>query len=159
MPTPSCRRDDRESEWSSLHLYLGFIQRVYYQIPVAPEDQEKTAFATPTGKYEFCRMPFGLKGAPATFQRAMDNLLRPYTFADAYIDDIVVCSDDWEQHLQHLAEVLHCLKAAGFTAKLVKCSFAKTFWDMSLVEEQSNHKYGRFRLYKISDAPRPRKTS
>ena len=52
----------------------------------------------------------------------MDNLLRPYTFADAYIDDIVVFSDDWEQHL---AEVLHCLKAAGFTAKLVKCSFAK----------------------------------
>ena len=98
------------------------LSKGYYQIPVAPEDQEKTAFATPTGKYEFCRMPFGLKGAPATFQRAMDNLLRPYTFADAYIDDIVDFSDDWEQHL---AEVLHCLKAAGFTAKLVKCSFAK----------------------------------
>lgn len=102
------------------------LAKGYYQIPVAPEDQEKTAFVTPTGKYEFMRMPFGLKGAPSTFQRTMDNILRPHKkFTSSFIDDIVVYSPTWSDHLNHLRVVLKLLKSSGLTAKLKKCFFGK----------------------------------
>ena len=64
---------------STLDLTQG-----YYQVPVSKSDQEKTAFVAPTGKYHFKRMPFGLKGAPTTFQRLMDVVLAPcYLYANA----------------------------------------------------------------------------
>ena len=106
---------------STLDLAKG-----YYQIPVKPEDQEKTAFVTSIGKYEFLKMPFGLKGAPSTFQRTMDDLLRPHKlFSSAYIDDIVIYSPTWNDHLSHLRAVLTTLRMSGLTVKLRKCSFAK----------------------------------
>ena len=62
----------------------------YWQIPVAPEDRAKTAFVTQNGLYEFTRMPFGLKTAPATFQRAMEVILSGSTFEIClcYLDDV-----------------------------------------------------------------------
>ena len=70
-------------------------------------------------------MPFGLKGAPATFQRMMDQVLRGLgEFAAAYLDDIVIHSSSWEEHVAHLCAVLERLRAAGFTAKPRKCQFA-----------------------------------
>ena len=86
---------------STLDLTQG-----YYQVPVFKTDQEKTAFVARTGKYHFKRMPFGLKGAPTTFQRLMDVVLAPcYQYANAYIDDIIVFSSSWEDHLTHLRDV------------------------------------------------------
>ena len=65
----------------------------YWQVPVATTSRPKTAFITPFGLYQFRTMPFGLKGAPATFQRLMDTLLRDFQdFADAYLDDLVILS-------------------------------------------------------------------
>lgn len=90
-----------------------------------PEDQPKTAFTTPFGKFQFRRMPFGLKGAPSTFQRLMDTVLAPcHEFAAAYIDDIVIYSETWEEHLDHLRQVLQLLREAGLTAKPEKCYLA-----------------------------------
>ena len=63
---------------SALDLTKG-----YWQVPVDKESQPKTAFVTPFGKYEFTTMPFGLMGAPATFQRLMDKVLEDVDFADA----------------------------------------------------------------------------
>ena len=101
------------------------LTKGYYQIPVAKEDRCKTAFITPAGKFEFNRMPFGLKGAPATFQRAMDSLLMDCRlFAASYIDDTIIFSKSWEQHLDHLKEVLQKLRQAGLTAKMRKCIWA-----------------------------------
>ena len=55
-------------------------------------------------------MPFGLQGAPATFQRLMDRMLRGMeSFAAAYLDDVVIFSETWEEHLRHVEEVLKCL--------------------------------------------------
>ena len=89
------------------------LSKGYYQIPVAQEDQRKTAFITPEGKYEFNRMPFGLKGAPSTFQRMMDGLLQEHRqFAAAYIDDIIVFSRTWEEHVRHLKAVCDTLRKA-----------------------------------------------
>lgn len=65
----------------------------YYQVPLAESTREKTAFVTPYGKFHFCRMPFGLKNAPALFQRLMDSVLDGMERADAYIDDVVVASE------------------------------------------------------------------
>ena len=104
---------------STLDLAKG-----YWQVPVAVEDQPKTAFTTPFGLFEFKRMPFGLKGAPATFQRMMDMLLTGLgEYSSAYIDDIIVFSGTWEEHLQHITVILQRLKKAGLTAKPGKCQF------------------------------------
>ena len=97
----------------------------YYQFPVHPEHQSKTAFVTPTGKWEFTRMPFGLKGAPATFQREMDTLFQDQPGLSAYIDDVAIYSQTWAEHLQHLKTALTLLREKGLTAKISKCKFAR----------------------------------
>ena len=80
------------------------LTRGYWQVPVAKDDRHKTAFITPYGLYRSTKMPFGLQGAPATFQRMMDRLIQGLQgFASAYV---VVYSDSWEDHLQHLRQVL-----------------------------------------------------
>ena len=72
-------------------------------------------------------MPFGLMGAPATFQRVMDQLLTGLQdFTSAYLDDLIVFSSTWEEHLRHLALVLNKLQGAGLTAKPGKCQFGMT---------------------------------
>ena len=69
-------------------------------------------------------MPFGLHGAPATFQRCMDAVLRGLSFVSAYLDDVVIYSDSWSDHLQHLRSVFIRLRSAGLTAKPKKCFLA-----------------------------------
>ena len=72
------------------------LTKGYYQVPVCKQDQEKTAFVTLYGKYEFKTIPFRLKGAPTTFQRLMDITLTDMSeFAAAYLDDVVIFSDTW----------------------------------------------------------------
>ena len=101
------------------------LTRGYWQVPVANDDRHKTAFIIPFGLYHFKRMLFGLQGAPATFQHMMDRLIQGFEgFASAYLDDLVIFSDSWEDHLQHLRQVLQHLNKAGLTAKLKKCQFA-----------------------------------
>ena len=100
------------------------LARGYWQVPMAEESKEKTAFTTPYGLFEFNVMPFGLHNAPATFQRLMNRVLQGcQSFAQAYIDDIVVYSRTWEEHLQHPRKVFNCLLQAGLILKLPKCQF------------------------------------
>ena len=109
--------------------YLSMLDftRGYWQIPVVAEHCHKTAFATPWGLYQFRRMPFGLRGGPATFQRMMDALLRGVeNVSNAYIDDIIVFSLTWEEHLRHLTEVLQWLREARLTVRQRKCQFGMT---------------------------------
>ncbi|CAM5112033.1 unnamed protein product [Natator depressus] len=69
----------------------------YWQIPLAEDAKEKTAFSTPEGHFQYTVLPFGLHGAPATFQHLMDKLLRPHNnYAAAYLDDVVIHTPDWE---------------------------------------------------------------
>ena len=91
------------------------------------ESREKTAFTTPFGLYEFEVMPFGLHSAPATFQRMINYALRNcQEFARAYIDDIVIFSGCWEEHLDHLRKVMTCLQEANLTIKMSKCQFGRS---------------------------------
>jgi hypothetical protein len=96
-----------------------------WQISVAPEDRDKTAFTSHRGLYRFKRLPFGLATAPATFQRAIDVILSSVRFQCAltYLDDIILYSSSLEQHLVDLTKVLSLLREAGITLKLSMCSF------------------------------------
>ncbi|GFU82592.1 hypothetical protein TNCV_685681 [Trichonephila clavipes] len=97
----------------------------YWQIEIDEADREKTAFITPEGLYEFKVMPFGLCNAPATFERMMDNLLRNFkwTMCLCYLDDIIVFSESFEDHLIRLRLVLKCLQEAGIKLNSKKCLF------------------------------------
>jgi Reverse transcriptase (RNA-dependent DNA polymerase) len=97
----------------------------YWQIPVAPEDMDKTTFTSHEGTFRFCRMPFGLWNAPATFQGVVDIVLSGLTWNSClvYLDDIIVYSASMEEHLAHLDEALTILGQAGLSLKLAKCHF------------------------------------
>ncbi|OWY91049.1 Gag-pol Polyprotein [Phytophthora megakarya] len=97
----------------------------YWQIKVAKEDRDKTAFITKRGLYRFTRMPFGLTNAPATSQRLMNGVLRELTWSTClvYLDDIVIFTKGGiERHIVELACVLERLAAAGLSLR--KCVFA-----------------------------------
>ncbi len=72
-------------------------------------------------------MPFGLHGAPATFQRLMDCVLAGCEqYTAAYLDDVVIYSGSWQEHLQNLADILKRIQEAGLTINTTKCSWAQT---------------------------------
>ena len=97
----------------------------YWQIPVAEEDKDKTTFTSHMGTYRFTRLPFGLKNAPATFQRALDMILSGVRWQSCliYLDDVIVFSSNEEEHLEQVDQVLNLLRKAGVTLKLSKCKF------------------------------------
>lgn len=104
------------------------LQSGYYQIPMEENDIEKTAFRTKFGLFEFTVMPFGLKNAPATFQKTMNKILEGFLqkFVIVYLDDILIYSKDLKQHYCHLRMVLKALESNNFYYKISKCQFAKT---------------------------------
>jgi hypothetical protein len=106
--------------FSSLDLASG-----YWQIPMNESDVEKTAFTTDEGHYEFVVLPFGLTNAPATFQRYMNNVLAGIKGAKCYIDDILIFTSNWQEHLRILRMVLDALRKANVRLKGKKCHFLK----------------------------------
>ncbi|UYV74773.1 hypothetical protein LAZ67_12000923 [Cordylochernes scorpioides] len=108
------------SYYSSMDLRSG-----YWQIEVDEADREKTAFITPDGLYEFKVMPFGLCNAPATFERMMDTLLRglKWSMCLCYLDDIIVFSPTFDEHVRRLELVLRCLSKTGLVLNPDKCLF------------------------------------
>ena len=107
---------------STLDLRSG-----YWQVEMDKESQEKTAFVTHKGLFEFNVMPYGLTNAPATFQRLMDIVLAglKWQCCLVYIDDVVIYSPTFEQHLVDLENVFQALKDANLTLKTSKCHFCR----------------------------------
>ena len=93
----------------------------YWQIPVHPNDREKTAFICEEGLFEFIRMPFGLVNAGATFSRLMRKILGNLDNVINYIDDILIFTESWEKHLGTLQKVLERLREANLTVRPSKC--------------------------------------
>lgn len=101
--------------------------RGYHQVPVDEESQAKLAFRNHLGLFQPTVMPFGAKGAPACFQRMMDLVLgaAKWAYAIVYIDDIIVYSRSFDDHLQHLATVLDNIINAGLTISVSKSHLFK----------------------------------
>jgi hypothetical protein len=110
------------SWFSVLDLHSG-----YHQIRLQPGEEYKTAFSTHAGHFEFCVVPFGATGAPATFQGAMNVTLAPVLrrCAIVFFDDILVFSSSYSEHVQHLRQVLGLLAKDQWVLKLKKCKFAQ----------------------------------
>ena len=103
----------------------------YWQIRVHQGSQEKTAFVTPQGLFEFRVMPFGLCNAPAVFQRLMQQVLQGLNpaegpdFVSVYLDDVLVFSQTLEEHLEHLKRVIERIEEVGLKLKPTKCKFVR----------------------------------
>ena len=121
---------DNSLEWMSVHTqYISKIdcKSAFWGIPVRAEDQCKTAFITREGLYEWKVMPFGLTNAPATLQRLMNELLKDLigNTCCIYLDDCLICSETFEEHLEHVAQVLQRYRAAGLKANPKKTELGK----------------------------------
>ena len=109
--------------FSTLDLRSG-----YWQIEMEDDSKEKTAFITHNGLYEFNALPFGLCNSPATFQRVMTHVLRglEWDICLVYIDDLIIFSRSFDNHLLHLEQVFKRLREANLRLKPSKCHFVKS---------------------------------
>ena len=124
LPVPEDLLQDMNGAkfFSSLDLESG-----YWQIPMRECDIAKTAFSTHKYFMEFVVMPMGLCNAPATFQRTMNRVLGHLTWCvRVYLDDIIIFTMTWEEHLYAICLVFEALEEAGFKLKRSKCVFATT---------------------------------
>lgn len=104
------------------------ISSGFFHIKVRPQDVSKTAFATQFNLYEFLCAPFGFRNSPAIFCRAIYRLLRKHNltnFTHSYMDDILIHSKNFEQHLLHLRQVFQVLRQENVKVKLSKCHFGQ----------------------------------
>jgi len=97
----------------------------YFQIAIAPEDQDKTTFTCPFGTYAYNRMPFGLCNAPATFQRCMASIFSDFveSFLEVFMDDFTVHGDSFDGCLQNLSKVLKRCIDTNLVLNSEKCHF------------------------------------
>ena len=119
-----------EAAGKAMYISKLDLSKGYYQVPMAPEDQCKTAFVCHRGKFQFTRMPFGVVNAPAVFQDLMGRILDDCRgFARPYMDDVIIFSGSWERHKGHVRAVLEGLRGAGLTANPKKCCWGGTWME------------------------------
>ena len=97
----------------------------YWQVPLTHRAREISAFVTPSGLYQYKVMPFGMKNAPATFQRMVNKLVRDIDGCEGYIDDVVIFSDNWSDHIRQIKRFFQIMREAKLTINLMKSEFGK----------------------------------
>lgn len=105
------------------------INSAFWSIPLRIEDRKKNAFVTQEGHFQWTCLPFGLKTSPAIFQRILSNIIRRHKltdFAVNYIDDILIFSKTFDDHIHHLTQLLEAIYTEGFRLKFTKCKFAES---------------------------------
>lgn len=141
---------------SSIDLSSGF-----FQMSISPESSKYTAFNTCFGTYKFQRLPQGLKTSPNSFQMLMDKILTGLSFRSTlcYLDDVLIFSETFEQHLADLQEVFDRFRVAGLKLSPAKCKFAHSKC-VFLGHEISKHgiRPPSDRLKAVSEYPVPKTT-
>ena len=97
----------------------------YWQVPLTERAKSVSAFVTFDGLFECKVMPFGMKNAAATFQRLMNMVIRGIKNCSVYIDDVIIYSDTWEEHIKLIKEFFEAIRKAALVVNLVKSDFAK----------------------------------
>ena len=97
----------------------------YWQVPLTQRAREISAFVTPSGLYQYKVMPFGMKNAPATFQRMFNKLVRDIDGCEGYIDDVVIYSDNWSDHICQIKHFFQIMRERKLTINLMKSEFGK----------------------------------
>ncbi len=105
---------------SKLDLLKG-----YWQVPLTPRASDISAFVTPNIFLQYSVMAFGMRNAPATFQRLINIVLAGVPQCNAYLDDLVVYSTDWSGHVSLLRTMFDRLAKASLNLNLVKCEFGQ----------------------------------
>ena len=129
---PLPRIDEIFDQLTDATYYTKFdFKSGYFQVPLSKEDRPKTAFSTRDNHYQFTVLPQGITNGPATFQRVINHILGPtrWKYALAYIDDVIIYSKTFENHLEHLNEICQILKNARFRLNPEKCEIARTQTD------------------------------
>lgn len=140
---------------SNLDLISG-----YHQIQMSPESQELTAFSIHgKGHFQYKVMPFGLSTAPAIFQSTMEQVLNPVLgrHTHVYLDDIIIASDSFENHLKHLKEVFTLLTSAGFKLNWAKCRFLQEYTEfLGMIVGQGEIRVSPKKTEAVANFPRPK---
>lgn len=135
------------------------LRSAFWQIPLEESSKEKTAFGLAgKGLYQFKVMPFGLSNASQTQQRLMDRLFPPEFEGKifTYLDDIVICNDNFEDHLASLTCVKDKLREAGLTINLDKCVFARpSLKYLGYIVDKDGLRTDPDKVRAILDYPRP----
>ncbi|KAL6471539.1 hypothetical protein MHYP_G00201890 [Metynnis hypsauchen] len=120
-------RVDKSLDFLARGKFISTIDlaRGYWQVGVKESSRPKTVFASHCGLFQFKVLPFSLCNSPATFQRLMNTVLAGlvYTCCTVYLDNVVIASPTFEQHLLDLGQVFSRLESAGVSLKLGKCQF------------------------------------
>ncbi|KAJ8049035.1 hypothetical protein HOLleu_01585 [Holothuria leucospilota] len=96
----------------------------YWEIPLTERARKISAFVTPDGLFQYKVMPFGMKNSPMTFQRLVNNLTSNLENCEVYVDDLIVYSNSWDEHVQHIKALFDKLAKANLTVNLVKSEIA-----------------------------------
>ena len=98
----------------------------YHPVEIAEEDNDKTAFISPYGLYQYCRMPFGLAGAPGTIQSVIEDMVQVLDTEDimAYLDDVICFHSTFEEHLEGINRLFQMVRKSRFKLSGEKCQFA-----------------------------------
>ncbi|XP_074314028.1 uncharacterized protein LOC141649233 [Silene latifolia] len=143
------------------HEALSFMDCTagYNQIHMAPEDQEATGFRTPKGIFCYTVMPFGLKNAGATYQRAMQKIFDDmlHKTIECYVDDVVVKSKKREDHIKDLRAVFERLRKCQLKMNPLKCAFGVTYGKfLGFVVRQRGIEIDQTKIKAINEMPEPK---
>lgn len=115
---PMCEFEDITAKLSAAKYLSKFdCTKGFWQIPMEESSKEKTAFSVPSGHYHYLKMPFGLVNSPATFNRLMRSLLKGLPGVVHFVDDVLVYSKSWEEHMKTLELFLQSVRQSNLTLK------------------------------------------
>ncbi len=150
-------QDTIQKVGASRYITVFDAKSGYWQLGLKEESRWLSSFAYDGGIYEWCRLPFGLRTSGNTFCRCVQTILGPIRdFCFAFVDDMSVCSNEWEQHLLYVRLYLTEIRKSGLTLSLKKCSFAQSeVHFVGHIIGSGRHRPDGEKLATVSDLNRP----